>query len=134
LDFHEVRAGRLAVWVAYRNGRAGEGRASLAPPSDRFDVMLDALRPCLRRAWIPRVPAQRMHLFAESLAPRSTTQLGLFDPPGGRGDVLSRLKHEVNARHGRFVLRSAATLPLAEVYRDRSNSFDICDVRGKMCF
>jgi hypothetical protein len=48
--------------------------------------------------------------------------------------VLSRLKREVTARHGRFTLRSAATLALAEVYRDRSNAFDICDVRGKMCF
>ena len=27
-----------------------------------------------------------------------------------------------------------ATLPLADVYRDREQGYDICDVRGKMCF
>lgn len=134
LDFHEVRAGRLAAWVGYRDGRIGEGHANLAAPSDRFDILLDALRPCLRRAWIPRVPAARMHLFAERLSPRSPYQLGLFDRPGDRAEAIARLKREVNARHGRFVLRSGATLPLVEVYRDRSNEFDICDVRGKMCF
>jgi hypothetical protein len=40
----------------------------------------------------------------------------------------------VNEVHGRFALRSAATLPLFEVYKDPANEFDICDVRGKVCF
>ena len=40
LEFHEVRAGRVSVWVGYEGGRAGEGRASLEVPSDRFDVLL----------------------------------------------------------------------------------------------
>ena len=31
-------------------------------------------------------------------------------------------------------LRSGATLPLAAIYRDAVNAFDICDIRGKMCF
>jgi hypothetical protein len=40
----------------------------------------------------------------------------------------------INVKQGRFALRSAATLPLAEVYRDQANGYDICDVRGKVCF
>ena len=75
-----------------------------------------------------------MHLFAEALVPRVASQLGLFDGPADRAEAVARVKAEVNRRHGRFVLRSGATLPLAEVYRDTSNSYDICDVRGKMCF
>jgi DNA polymerase V len=134
LAYHEVRAGRLAVWVGYKDGRASEGRTCLASPSDRFDLLLDAVRPCLRRAWIPRASAARMHLFAEDLSPRSGCQLGLFDPPGDRAETVARLKREVNRRHGRFVLRSGATLPLVAVYRDPSNAYDICDIRGKMCF
>ena len=51
-----------------------------------------------------------------------------------RAEAVARLKREVNARHGRFVLRSAATLPLAAIYRDTANEYDICDVRGKICF
>ncbi|MHC5543157.1 DNA polymerase Y family protein, partial [Singulisphaera rosea] len=62
------------------------------------------------------------------------SQLGLFEPPSDRAEAVARLKREINERHGRFVLRSAATLPLVGVYRDTSNGYDICDVRGKMCF
>ncbi|MFO0909648.1 MAG: nucleotidyltransferase [Isosphaeraceae bacterium] len=136
LEFHAVLAGRLSVWVGYKDGQFGLGQTNLTVPSDRFDDLLEAARPCLRRAWIRRVPAQRMHLIAEDLTPRGQAPLGLFDPPDAarRSAALAKLKREVNARHGRFVLRSAATLPLASIYRDTANGYDICDVRGKMCF
>jgi DNA polymerase V len=75
-----------------------------------------------------------MHLFAERLVPKLPVQLGLFDGPRDRAEAVARVKREVNGRHGRFALRSAATLPLVGVYRDPSNEWDICDVRGKMCF
>jgi DNA polymerase V len=61
-------------------------------------------------------------------------QLGLFDPPAEQSERLARLKREINARHGRFKLRSRATLPLWEVYRDDAQGYDICDIHGKMCF
>jgi DNA polymerase V len=50
LEYHEVCTGRVAVWIGYRDGRAGEGRATLEAPSDRFDVLLEVLRACVRRA------------------------------------------------------------------------------------
>ncbi len=134
LEFHAVLAGRLTVWVAYKNGQVGVGQTTLTIPTDRFDVLLDAARPCLRRAWVPRALAARMHLIAERLTPRTCAPLGLFEPPGALAEAVARLKREVNARHGRFALRSAATLPLASIYRDTANSYDICDVRGKICF
>ncbi|MEA2631202.1 MAG: polymerase [Chloroflexota bacterium] len=134
LEFHAVRAGRLTVWVAYRNGQVGLGQTSLLVPSDRFDVLLDAARHCLRRAWVPRVAATRMHLIAERLTPHACAPRGLFDPGDDRAEAIARLKREINTRIGRFALRSAATLPLAAIYRDRSNEYDICDVRGKICF
>jgi DNA polymerase V len=134
LHYHGVLTKHVSIWVGYRDGQAGEGRASLEFPSDRFDVLLDVLRPCLRRAWIKRVPANRMHLIADRLTPRSSAQLGLFESGGRRADTIAHLKHEVNKKLGRFALRSAATLPLAKIYKDKSNEWDICDVRGKMCF
>ena len=134
LRYHEVCTGFLTVWVGYRDGEPREGRTSLEAPSDRFDVLLDAARPCLRRAWRPGVAADRMHLIAERLCPRGRVQLSLFDPPAERAEALARLKEAVNGRVGRFALRSAATLPLTGVYRDPSQSYDVCDVRGKMCF
>jgi hypothetical protein len=136
LEYHELLAGRLTVWIAYRDGRVGLGQATLVVPSDRFDDLLGVARSCLRRAYVPRAAAARMHLIAEHLRRREPAQLGLFEPPGrrDRSRAIARLKREVNARIGRFALRSAATLPLAGIYRDRSNEYDLCDVRGKICF
>jgi nucleotidyltransferase/DNA polymerase involved in DNA repair len=133
LVYHSVLTGRVAVWIGYRDGRAGEGRAALCVPSDRFDVLLDTYRPCLRQAWVPHLFASRMHLFAEDLRPHAPRQLGLFDRLDA-GDAATALKAAINGRHGRFALRSAATLPLGPIYADRANGYDICDVHGKMCF
>ncbi len=136
LEYHAVAAGRLTVQVIYKDGRSGVGQATLPVPSDRFDVLLDVVRPCLRRAWIPRALASHMHLIADDLAARRDTPADLFESPArrARAEAVARLKREVNARHGRFVLRSAATLPLASIYRDTANEYDICDIRGKICF
>jgi nucleotidyltransferase/DNA polymerase involved in DNA repair len=136
LRFHDVAAGRLAVAVQYKTGHAGVGQWTLPVPSDRFDLLLDAARPCLRRAWLPGVQASHMHLIAEGLAPRGQCMLDLFDPPErrARAEAVARLKEQVNNRHGRFALRSAATLHLPAIYQDVANGYDICDIRGKICF
>jgi DNA polymerase V len=132
LVYHHVLTGRVSLWVGYGDGRAGEGRATLPVPSNRLDVLLDTYRPCLRRAWIPRTLAARMHPFAEELTPDAPRQLGLFDREGP--DDVAAVKQAINQKHGRFTLRSAATLPLAPIYADGANGYDICDVHGKMCF
>jgi nucleotidyltransferase/DNA polymerase involved in DNA repair len=137
LEYYGLLAGRLTVWVAYRTGQAAIGQRHLAIPTDRFDLLLDAARPCLREAWIPRAVANRMHLIAEDLRDRSEAQLGLFDTGDpARAAALAQLKREVNRRIGRFALRSAATLPLNPfgLYDDPAHGYDICDVHGKMCF
>jgi nucleotidyltransferase/DNA polymerase involved in DNA repair len=136
LEYHAVLAGRLTVCVVYKDGHTGVGQTDLVIPSDRFDLLLDAARPCLRKAWTPRVRASHMHLIAERLTPRAQAPLGLFDSPvqSARAYAVAALKRNVNARHGRFALRSAATLPLAAIYQDHANAYDICDVRGKACF
>ncbi len=134
LEFHRVHAGLLEVLVNYRDGQAGYGKVPLEAPSDRFDLLLEAARVGLRRAWVPRVPATRMHLIATGLRWPGSVQLGLFDPPEAKARAVARLKREVNARFGRFALRSGATLFLPDVYQDEASAYDICDVRGKMCF
>ena len=70
-----------------------------------------------------------MHLLAEKLTHRGASQMSLFEGPGGRAERVSEVKREINARHGRFAVRSAATLPLAGVYADPANGYDICDVK-----
>jgi DNA polymerase V len=76
----------------------------------------------------------RLHVMAGKLCWPGSTQLGLFDPPAGQAEAVAKLKHEVNAKHGRFILRSGATLFLREIYKDEAYSYEICDVREKMCF
>ena len=134
LRYHRVMPGKLTLWVGYRDGTAGEGQARLAVPTDRFDLLLDALRPCLRQAWRRGHPANRMHLIAEELADRANAQASLFEPPSPRVEAIAEVKEKVNNRIGRFALRSGATLPLADIYADGANGYDICDVRGKTCF
>jgi DNA polymerase V len=134
LEFHQLCAGRLTLWMAYRNGQTGCGQINLTVPSQRFDVLLEAFRPCLRRAWIPGVAATRMHLFAEKLVFRQNVQLALFESQDDKAESVALVKRSINEKHGRFILRSAATLPLTEIYRDPANGYDICDIRGKMCF
>jgi nucleotidyltransferase/DNA polymerase involved in DNA repair len=134
LDYHGVFAGRLAVWVGYREGRAGSGESSLMSPTDRFDILLEAARHGLRKAWRPHSFAQRVHLFASQLRWRGDMQPSLFEQPDEQAMAVAALKKEVNARIGRFALRSGATLFLEEVYKDTAQDYDICDVHGKMCF
>jgi hypothetical protein len=75
-----------------------------------------------------------MHVTASQLRQPGFVQLGLFDAPDGQARAVADVKREVNEALGRFTLRSGATLPLYDVYRDSAQGYDICDVRGKICF
>jgi hypothetical protein len=86
------------------------------------------------QAYRPGAAAERMHLIAQPLIPRALAARCLFVPPGDRAEALAAVKREVNAKVGRWAVRSGATLPLTRVYNDPSNAHDICDVRGKSCF
>jgi nucleotidyltransferase/DNA polymerase involved in DNA repair len=134
LEYHAVAAGRLEVFVMHWDGTTGAHRATLPQPTDRFDLLLDAAKHCFGRAWVRGLGASRMHLIATDLRRPGCVQQGLFEAPGSQAKAVARLKREVNARVGRFALRSGATLPLYDVYRDREQGYDVCDVRGKMCF
>jgi hypothetical protein len=76
----------------------------------------------------------RLHLTAWELRRPGFVQLSLYEQPGEQARTVAKLKREVNGAVGRFALRSGATLPLADVYRDPAQGYDICDVRGKVCF
>ena len=134
LEFHVVKAGALSIYIVHKDGSAGFARALLPGHTDRFDLLLEAARPALAKAWMPDRPAKRMHVTASQLRRTGCVQLGLFDPPAEQARAVAQLKREVNAELGRFTLRSGATLPLADVYRDEAQGYDICDIRGKICF
>jgi hypothetical protein len=87
-----------------------------------------------KRARAAGRPVSRMHLPAWELKRPGFVQRSLFEQPGEPARAVARLKREVNGALGRFALRSGATLPLADVYRDQAQGYDIRDVRGKVCF
>jgi DNA polymerase V len=134
LNYHNVRTTALAVQLAWKSGDSTGGTASIPTPTDRFDDLLDAARLALRRAYIPGGTATHMHVLATELRRGKGFQLSLFDQPDPRRERIAAAKRAVNDRHGRFKVRSAATLYLPAVYRDPANDFDICDVHGKICF
>ena len=134
LEFHVVWAGQLSVAVSCKDGTGACVRAPLENATDRFDLLMEAGRVALGRAWTPGKQVNRMHLLASDLRRPGFRQRGLFEPPEKQARAVTKLKREVNATVGRFALRSGATLPLYDVYRDEAQSYDICDVHGKICF
>jgi hypothetical protein len=134
LEFHVVRAGALSVYLLHGDGTEGLGRSTLAAPTDRFDLLLDAAKGCFARAWVPGRAASRLHVTASQLRQPGFVQRGLFEPPEEQYRAAARAKREINEALGRFTLRSGATLPLTDVYADEAQGYDICDVHGKICF
>jgi nucleotidyltransferase/DNA polymerase involved in DNA repair len=133
LEYYCVHTGCLELVLCYKDGRVALGKVHLVP-SDRFEPLLDTAKVAFRQAYIPKIPVTGMHLTATELSWPGFVQAGLFEMPAPKAEALARLKREVNARFGRFTLRSGATLPLSDIYRDEQASYDICDVHGKMCF
>jgi DNA polymerase V len=134
LEYHEVRPRVLSVYVRYHDAGGAGGSVRLAVPSDRFDVLLDAAKVGLAKVWRSGPAATHMHLIASELVRPAGWQQSLFDPPDPKAEAVARLKREVNARFGRFTLRSGATLYANAFYGDPANMHDVCDVRGKFCF
>jgi DNA polymerase V len=80
------------------------------------------------------IPPTHLHVLATELRRGKGVQLSLFDQPDPRKDAVAAEKAAINDKFGRFTVRSGATLHLPAVYKDPSNAFDVCDVRGKICF
>ena len=134
LDWHQAAAGELTVYLMHWDGSEGSERTAFASPTRRFDLLVGAARPCFERAWQPGRGVSRIHVFATKLRRPGYVQMGLFDPPDGQALSVAAAKRAVNDAVGRFAVRSGATLPLADVYRDGAQGYDICDIRGKICF
>jgi DNA polymerase V len=133
LEFHGIVTGKLLTIFEYKNGLVRSALSTLTP-SARFDLLLDAVRHVWPVVLIPQTLLYRMHLIANDLQFAARRQLGLFDPPPEQDAAIRRIKRESNAKHGRFAVRSAATLPLAEIYIDESHGYEVCDIHGKTCF
>ncbi|MBN2296667.1 MAG: nucleotidyltransferase, partial [Pirellulales bacterium] len=105
--------------------------ATLIEATSSSELLIPAGKELLARMWMPGMTVTRMNVMADRLAMRGEQQMSLFRP---KDKQIDRVKAMVNDRCGRFTLRSAETLPLADIYRDTANEYDICDIYGKSCF
>jgi hypothetical protein len=136
LDFHQVRARRITLSLQSRDRTGIARRVTLPQPTHDFDTLAAAGLALFSSAWSATGPQLigYMHLDADLLEHRRQRQTMLFDGGDDRAAAVARVKQQVNQKLGRFALRSAATLPIEDVYADPMNDFDICDVHGKICF
>lgn len=133
LDYHGVMVGKLMLILEYKGGPTRSFAVSFDAPTNRYDVLLAAARALWQHTQAAGA-LYRMHYIASALQYPGPRQLSLFDPPPRPDRRLVSLMREVNTLHGRFALRSAATLPLVEIYADDAHGYDICDIHGKTCF
>lgn len=130
LAFHKICCDQLILSLSFKDAPDRSMRSSLLGSRADFDALLEAALYLLPQTWLPRTAfVHYMHLVAANLRPVAQRQMSLFEQP-----KLQDLKHTINERMGRFVVRSGATLPLADVYGDPANDYDICDIAGKTCF
>lgn len=133
LDFHHSAAGQLSLLLDYKTGGDWSRAVRFAVATADFEILLQAAHRLFLANGSERPdPVTHMHLIAERLCRRGTEQLSLFEQH--RDTRLDKLKADVNRKAGRFALRSAATLPLTDIYDDAAFNYDICDVHGKTCF
>jgi nucleotidyltransferase/DNA polymerase involved in DNA repair len=124
LHHYRVVTGRLVLIIEAKTGDIFSSATPLTP-SASFKMLVSAAKLLFER--MPAVVVAAMHLLAEQLS--REIQLTLFDTEPDEIEI----KEKINSKLGRFAVRSGETLFL-DVYGDTSNDFDICDVRGKMCF
>ena len=133
LHYHEVRLSTLTIAVSYHDADSAAVVVALAVPTDRFDLVLDAAREGLRRAYRAGLIATHMHVIASDLR-RGPWQQSLFDRPDSKRDAVAKVKRAINERYGRWKLRSGSTLLANDWYEDPANEHEVCDIRGKFCF
>ncbi len=131
LNIHDYVCGRLGLQIEVKGMGYLCDAATLIEATSSSELLIPAGKELLANMWRPGMTVTRMNVMADRLAMRGEQQMSLFRP---KDRQIDRVKTMVNDRCGRFTLRSAETLPLADIYRDTANEYDICDIYGKSCF
>lgn len=134
LDHHQVYCYRLAMNLEFKDGGGAAWRVSLSAASADFHILHPAALKLLKICWPAGRTVSYMHLIAENLTARRFAQRSLFEQASPKQKAIAEVKRSINRQVGRFALRSGATLPLDDIYRDETSSYDICDIYGKTCF
>ena len=135
LDHYKLACDQLILTLLFRDAPERSSRRSLLGTTADFERLATAALEMMPKVWQPRYASVHyMHVIAGSLWSVGNRQLGLFDDDHHQSPEVAEVKRQINAQMGRFALRIGSTLPLADVYADPANEYDICDIHGKMCF
>jgi len=134
LDYHNFVCETFHLRLQFKGGGWAADRMTLPESTADYELLLEAALKLLPRLWPRHMAVHYMHLIAGKLTDHRQRQRGLFMMSDTRQQAIADVKRAINTAVGRFALRSAATLPLLDVYGDESNAYDICDVYGKSCF
>jgi nucleotidyltransferase/DNA polymerase involved in DNA repair len=134
LDTYEFYCDRVALFLGYKEGFGTLGRAVLLEPSAHFEELMPVFRELLDAGWRAGNRVHYMHVIAEELQFRAIYQQSLFSKKASFQPGIASIMRAANKKAGRFAVRTGATLPLADIYADAANDYDICDVQGKICF
>jgi DNA polymerase V len=133
LDYHLVFCEQIALSVEFKDASGTGRRVNLPSATADYGQIVSAVLGMWKQLWRGQTLAY-MHVLAERLSSRRCFQRGLFDQPTEQQQAVAVAKRRINERIGRFALRSAATLPLTQLYADRANNYEVCDIQGKTCF
>ena len=134
LDTNEFYCQRIALFLGFIEGFGTFGHADLFEPSAHFEEIYPIAIALFEAAWKPGKEINYMHVFGEKLQFRNSYQASLFSKKNTNRLGNSAIMKLVNQKVGRFAVRSGATLPLQDIYDDKAQSYDICDIQGKICF
>ena len=134
LNHYRIVCDSLMLSLLFTDRPERSGRVSLISTAD-FEAISQAALWLLPRVWQPPdAMVHYMHVIAGRLRPSNQRQLSLFNEDTEQAARIRDTTRRINQEIGRFAIQTALTLPLADVHRDRANSYDICDVYGKTCF
>lgn len=134
LHRNEFYCQRVALFLGFSEGFGTFGRAELLEPSAHYEEIFPIALSLFLAAWKDGQKINYMHVFGEKLQFRSCYQASLFSKKNSGVPDTSAIIRLVNDKVGRFAVRTGTTIPLYDIYSDKAQSYDICDVHGKICF
>ena len=132
LEHHGYVCDKLGLMLGYKDGTGSYGTAVLLGPTAYFEHLAPIARELFETGYKTGKKVHYMHLIAERIQFKKDAQTSIFQKEPEKS--LTGTANFVNRHTGRFSVRSAATLPLTDIYRDDANEYDICDIYGKTCF
>lgn len=134
LNHYQLGCDQLILDLSFKPVGRGVLRENLMATSWNFEELALAALRLLERLLCNGGAIHYMHVIAAKLRSRGDAQPSLFSLVDERREAIDKVKHDINEKLGRFVLRSGVTMALADVYADIAQDYDICDVYGKSCF